>query len=332
VIALTVVVALAFAFVLGVSDAPNATAALVGTHAARYRPAAAFSFVFHVAGGVLGGSAVAVTIGTLLDLTGNDLVVAYAAGCLAAVVFTLLAARVGLPTSASFGLVGGLVGAGLVSGGLGAVAWGGVEGLRPTGVGGILAWMVVSPLIGVVLAAALRAAMSRALRRVTRRALGPIRAGIWISAAAVAFSDGTNDGQKAMGVITGALVAGGAQARFSIPTWARLTVAVVLATGTAVGGRRLIRTVGRRLYRQRSPDGLAAQCASAISVLTAAALGAPVSTASVVAGSVVGVGLAQRRRHVHWPVVRSTLSAWCLTLPVCAALGAAAVPLLRVVA
>ena len=319
-----VVVALAFAFVLGVSDAPNASAALVGTGTARYGPAMVFSFVFHLVGGLISGTAVAATVVGMIDVSGRDAGAAYAAGALAAVVFVITATRLGLPTSASFGLVGGLVGAAFVAGGASAIEWGGIDGFRPHGVLGALVAMLVSPFIGAAAGAAARWMLARSLRRATRRMLGPVRGGMWVAAALVALSDGSNDGQKAMAVVAGALVADGSLRHFAIPWWVRVSVALVLAAGTALGGRKLIRTVGRRLYRERQLDGLAAQAGAAFAVLGAAWAGAPVSTSSVVTASVVGVGLERRSRHVHWPLVGRTVTAWLVTVPVCAVLGALA--------
>jgi inorganic phosphate transporter, PiT family len=319
-----VVVALTFAFVLGVSDAPNASAALVGTGTARYGPAMVFSFVFHVAGGLVGGTAVAATVVGMIDVAGPDAGAAYTAGALAAVVFVLAATRLGLPTSASFGLVGGLVGAALVAGGTSAIEWGGIDGLRPHGVLGALVAMVASPFIGAAAGASARALLAVSLRRATRRMLGPVRGGMWVAAGLVALSDGSNDGQKAMAIVAGSLVADGSLRHLAIPWWTRVTVAIVLAAGTALGGRRLIRTVGRRLYRQRQLDGLAAQAGAAFAVLGAGWAGAPVSTSSVVTASVVGVGVERRSHHVRWPLVGKTVAAWLVTVPVCGVLGALA--------
>jgi len=127
-----------------------------------------------------------------------------------------------------------------------------------------------------------------------------------------------------MAVVGGALVADGSLQAFAVPWWARLGVALVLAAGTALGGRKLIRTVGRRLYRQRQLDGLAAQAGAALAVIGAGWAGAPVSTSSVVTASVVGVGLEQRSRHVRWPLVCLSVTAWRVIGPVCSVLGALA--------
>jgi PiT family inorganic phosphate transporter len=317
-----IVAALGLAFVLGVSDAPNATSALVATRTAAYRTAAAFAFVFHLAGALLGGTAVAVTVNGLIDVGAGDVPAAYAAGCLAAVLFVAGATRLGIPTSASFGLVAGLVGAALVAGGIGAVEWGGLDGLHPVGTLGVLIGLVVSPFLGLGVAWVARRLIGIGLRRASRRALGPVRATIWIGAAAVAVSDGTNDGQKAMGIAAGVLLATGSLQGFSIPLWVRASVAVTLALGTAIGGRRIVRTVGIGYYRGGPVDGLGSQGSAAGVILGCSALGFPISTSTVVASAVVGVGSDRRFRHVRWRTFGETVSAWVVTIPACTGLGA----------
>jgi PiT family inorganic phosphate transporter len=313
---------LGFAFMLGVSDAPNASASLIAARAASYRSAMAFSFIFHVIGGLLAGQAVAMTMVTLVHLPADLVAIAYLAEGLATISFTLVATRRGIPVSASIGLVGGLAGAAAVIGGWGAIGWGGLEGWRPYGVIGTLAAVVLSPILGAIVAYALRASLQPAAQRATRNSLGLVRSLIWLTAALVALADGSNDGQKAMGLATGLLVAGGTISRFQVPFWVDATVAVTLATGTAVGGRHVVRTVSSRFYRGGPLDGLAAQTAAALAILGASAVGAPVSTSTIVASSMVGVGSARRRHHVRWQMVLRVVSAWLITVPACALLGA----------
>ncbi len=313
---------LGFAFMLGVSDAPNASASLIAARASSYRSAMAFSFILHVVGGLLAGQAVAMTMVTLVHLPADLVAIAYLAGGLATISFTLVATRRGIPVSASIGLVGGLTGAAAVIGGWGAIGWGGLEGWRPYGVIGTLAAVVLSPILGAIVASALRASLQPAAQRATRNSLRPVRALIWLTAALVALADGSNDGQKAMGLATGLLVAGGTISRFQVPFWVDATVAVTLATGTAVGGRHVVRTVASRFYRGGPLDGLAAQTAAALAILGASAVRAPVSTSTIVASSMVGVGVARRRHHVSWPMVLRVVSAWLITVPACALLGA----------
>ena len=141
--------------------------------------------------------------------------------------------------------------------------------------------------------------------------------------AALSFSHGTNDAQKAMGVIAALLLGDGRLRTFSVPLWAKLACAVTLTLGTALGGWRIVRTIGRRIFHLAPIDGFASQTASTVVILAASYAGAPVSTTQVVASSVVGVGVGRRRgRHVRWAVVGSMGLAWLLTLPASAALGA----------
>jgi inorganic phosphate transporter, PiT family len=316
------VVVVGFAFMLGVSDAPNASAVLVASRTASYRHAMAFSFVATAVGGLVAGEAVARTMMSLVHVSATQLPLTYLAGGVAAVVFTIALTRRGIPTSASIALVGGLAGAAVVQGGWQAVGWGGLHGIRPYGVIGSLLAILLSPVLGGLVAAGLRRWLGRALPRATRDVARWLRATIWLTAGLVGLADGSNDGQKAMGLITALLVAAGTIRSFVVPFWVTALVALVLATGTAAGGRRIVRTVSSRFYRGGLLDGLAAQTASAVVILGAGTLGAPVSTSSVVASGMVGVGAARRRRHVHWPTVRLVLTAWVITTPACAVLGA----------
>ncbi len=326
---LAVLVVLGFAFMLGVSDAPNASAALLAARATSYRGAISFAFIFHVLGGVLAGQAVAATMVTLVRVPPSAVPGTYLAGGIATIGFTWLATRRGIPVSASIGLVGGLAGAAAVVGGWTAVGWGGLHGWRPYGVIGTLAAVLVSPLLGVVVAGALRRALEPVAQRATRSSLRPMRGLIWLTAGLVAVADGSNDGQKAMGLVTGLLVASGALSRFSVPPWVTAVVAVVLATGTALGGRQIIRTVSSRFYGGGPLDGLAAQAGSAFVILGASYAGAPVSTSTIVASGMVGVGAVRRRRHVRWPTVSRVVAAWLVTVPACALIGASLVALAR---
>jgi len=314
-------VVVVFAFVLGVSDAPNASAVLIASRGASYRRAMAFSFVLHAAGGLLAGQAVALTMTSVVRVSAAQLPGTYLAGSVAGLVFTLVLVRRGVPVSASIAIVGGLAGAAAVEAGWHAVGWGGFRGARPYGVLGTLLAIFVSPVIGGLLAGALRRLLGRLLRRASRDVLRTLRGMIWVSAGLVGLADGSNDGQKAMGLATGVLLASGSIRHFAVPLWVTATVAFALAAGTAFGGRRIVRTVSSRLYRGGPLDGVAAQSASAVAILGAGFLGAPVSTSTVVASSMVGVGAAQRHRHVHWPTVRTVITAWVATVPACAMLG-----------
>ena len=181
---------------------------------------------------------------------------------------------------------------------------------------------------GVALAA-VRALRSTG-RRATRRWNDPVRAGQWVTAAALAFSHGANDAQKAAGVVAALLLADGRIAELAPPTWVELASALALTVGTAFGGWRIVKTVGRRIYRIRPVDGLASGGAAAGVILGASLVGGPVSTTQVVASSVVGVGGGRRRwHHVHWAIVRHMSLAWLITMPATAALAAVALVVWR---
>ena len=321
-VAVLVVLAVAFDVSNGFHDSSNVTAALVGTGAATPLAAVTLSAVFNLLGPVVAGTAVADTVGGIVKVEPSGTLGVLVAAVTAALTWNLLTWWWGLPSSSSHALVGGLVGAAAVGGGVQAVNWGGLSSLHPSGVLGVLAGLALSPVVGVVGGLAAELAGRRALRRASRAVERPVRRAEWPMAAALAFAHGTNDAQKTMGVITLALLVSGGVSTFAVPLWVKALCAGALTFGSALGGWRIARTVGRGIYRIRPLDGLASQGSSAFVIGAAAAVGAPVSTTHVVASSVVGVGTARRWRHVRWPVVREILLAWVVTLPVSAVLGA----------
>jgi inorganic phosphate transporter, PiT family len=238
----------------------------------------------------------------------------------------------GLPCSSGHCLVGALAGAALAQGGVGAVQWGGMHGLRPVGVFGSLIWLLGATVVAVPLAALTIRASRHALRRATRGVVTPIRRGEVVTTATLAFAHGSNDAQKTMGLIALALVAGGRISHFTVPLWVVLVAAAALTIGTTLGGWRVVRTLGRGIYPLRPLEGLASQGSASVIVLAASGAGAPISTTDVVAPAVVGVGAGERWRHVRWLVVREIAVAWLVTLPVAAALAALALPFWRWIA
>jgi inorganic phosphate transporter, PiT family len=324
-LAVAIALALAFATTNGIHDASNAIATLVATRAARPLQAIVLATVFNLLGPFLVGAAVADTIGGIVTVAPSVANMVIASGLAAAVAWNLLTWRLGLPSSSGHALVGGLVGAALAEGGLGAVQLGGLDGIHPVGVFGTLIALAVSPPLGALAALLVIRGLRRALRRGTRRLQPSVRRAQWVTSAGLAFSHGANDAQKSVGVIAALLVADGRIDSLSAaPIWATLACALALTAGTALGGWRIIRTVGRRIYRIQQIDGLASQTASAGVILGASFAGAPTSTTQVVASSVVGIGIGRRRlRHVHWAIVRQIVLAWLITLPAAAALAAA---------
>ncbi|MGO9196209.1 MAG: anion permease [Acidimicrobiales bacterium] len=319
-----------YALINGLHDAGNAIAAPIVTRALRPRSAVAISVIFHVAGALLAGRAVAATVGGVVSLDQHRLVgVALAAMC-GAIVWNVFTFVLGLPCSSGHCLVGALAGAALANAGARAVHWGGMSGLRPSGVLGVLVWLILSAIVAVPVAVGVLWIARRLLRRATREIVPSIRRAEWVTTALLSFAHGSNDAQKAMGLMTLSLVATGHLSSLAVPLWVALLCACSLAFGTSLGGWRVVRTLGRLIYRISPLDGLVSQGSSAGIVLAASLLGAPVSTTDVVAPAVVGVGLGARVHHVGWGVVREIGLSWAVTLPASAVLGALALECWRI--
>jgi PiT family inorganic phosphate transporter len=327
---IAIVAAIAFAFTNGFHDASNAIATLVSTRGARPGQAVALAAVFNMLGPLLVGAAVANTVGGIVAIGQAAAIQVIGAGLVAAVAWNLTTWWQGIPSSSGHALVGGLVGAGLVVGGLDAIRWGGIEDWRPVGVFGTLIVLAISPALGAAAGLLAIRALRRATLRATHRWHRVARAGQWAMSGALAFSHGANDAQKSVGMVAALLLAGGEISHFAPPLWAEVVCAAALTLGTALGGWRIVKTVGRDIYRIDSLDGLSSQSASAAVILGASVLGGPVSTTHVVASSVIGVGGGRRRwRHIHWAVVKAMGFAWVTTIPATALLAALAVTVWR---
>jgi inorganic phosphate transporter, PiT family len=331
VLVLAIAMALAFAVTNGFHDAANAIAALVATRVARPGPAVVLASVGNILGPIILGAAVADTIAGIVTVPSSETVAVIGAGLTAAVVWNTFTWRLGLPSSSSHALVGGLVGAAVFAAGIDAVNWGGLDGWRPVGVLGILIALVISPILGFAAAAVASVLSARALRRASTAVHRPVRRGEWLAAGALAFTHGSNDAAKTMGVIAALLVADDRIASVAdLPLWVKVASGMALTFGTATGGWRIVATIGQRIYRLRPLDGLVSTSSSAAVILASSLVGAPVSTSQVVSSSVVGTGAGRgHRHHVHWAIVREIVLAWCTTLPLSALLGAAFVPLWR---
>lgn len=320
---LAVSLALAFAFTNGFMDAANAIATLVATRAATPFRAILLAAAMNMLGPLLLGAAVASTIAGIVTVPDDETVQVVGAGLTAAVAWNVLAWTRGTPSSSGHALLGGLVGAALFEGGGDAVNWGGFDGVRPVGVLGTLAALAIAPVLGVLAALVTVRVLRLALRRGTRRLREPVVGAEWAMSALLAFSHGANDAQKGVGVIAALLLAAGQTSTLSAPVWATLGSAGALTLGTALGGWKIVKTIGRRIYDIRPVDALSSQTASAVVIFGASIAGAPVSTTHVVASSVVGAGGGRRRwRHVDWTVVREIGVVWLTTIPATAALAA----------
>lgn len=330
-LALAVALAIAFAVTNGLHDAANSIATLVATRAATPGQAIVLASVFNLLGPFVLGAAVADTIGGIVTVSPSEATEVIGCGLAAATGWNLVTWRLGLPSSSGHALVGGLVGAALVAGGAEAVDWGGFDGVHPVGVIGTLVALAISPVLGGLGGLLVIRGLRAIARRATSRWGRPVDRGQWVMSAGLAFSHGANDAQKAVGVIAALLLAAGDIDNLdAVPTWATLACALALTAGTVLGGWRIIRTVGRRIYRIQPIEGLSSQTSSTGVILGASLLGAPTSTSQVVASSVVGIGAGRRRlHHVRWSLVEQMGLAWLVTMPAAAALAAAALGLWR---
>ncbi|MGZ4149582.1 MAG: anion permease [Actinomycetota bacterium] len=317
-----VLMALAFAVTNGFHDAANAIATLVSTRVAKPFAAVAVASVFNLLGPFLVGAAVAETIRSLISVDPADQIAVIGAGLTGAVVWNIATWLRGLPASSSHALIGGLVGA--------AIAAGGVRDVRWEVVVTVLVALAISPFLGFGAAALLEAGSRRALRRATDEVHRPIRRAQWGTSSWLAFSHGANDAQKSVGVLVSLLIAQGWQTSAQAPPWVIFACAFGLTLGTAMGGWRIVKTIGSRIVRLRPLDGLVSQASSAAVILGASFLGWPVSTTQIVSSSVVGTGVGRgRRRHIRWQIVREIALAWLTTLPAAAAIAAVSLPLWR---
>lgn len=325
---LAIIMAFAFALTNGFHDAANSIATLVATRIARPLPAVAMASVFNLLGPLLFGSAVANTVAKLVTVNPAHGVPVIGAGLTGAVVWNTYTWRRNLPSSSSHALVGGLIGAALLDSGPGSVNLGPFHDGHLYGVLGVLIGLVLATTMGFAVALILERILLLATRRASARLRAPVRNVQWATSAFLAFSHGSNDAQKTVGIIAGLLLASGNATTLSAPLPVVLGASIALTVGTALGGWGIIKTVGRRIFPIRSLDGLVSQSSSASVIFVASLVGAPVSTTQVVSSSIVGIGVGRSRwRHVSWEVVREIALAWLTTMPAAAIIAALSLPL-----
>lgn len=316
----TVVLALLFDFSNGWHDCANAVATVVSTRVLRPLTAVLLAGALNVAGAFF-STAVAKMIGggiVFPDAITNVVVAGAMAGAICWNLFTLI---LGLPTSSSHALIGGLVGA--------AVAHGGWAVVQFKGLNKILEAMVLSPLLGFGMGFLIMALVSWSFFRVHRGVATKLFSRLQlVSASFMAFSHGANDAQKVMGVITLALVASGQLTSTEVPTWVIVSCALAMGLGTTVGGWRIIHTLGMKMVKLEPVHGFAAETGAATVLLFTAQFGLPVSTTHTITSSILGVGSTKRLSAVRWGVTTKILSAWIFTLPGAALLGAGAYTIL----
>ena len=309
-----IVLALGFDFLNGIHDSSNIVATMISSRALSPRWALTITAIAEFAGPFIFGVAVAKTIGDEIVLPGTISIAALIAALVSAIVWNLLTWFLGLPSSSSHALIGGLIGAAVADSGWGVIKIAGIEK--------VLFVLFTSPIIGFVFGFFVTRLIMLACWKASPKVNWIFKKGQIVTAIALALSHGTNDAQKSMGIITLGLVTTGFLTKFEVPVWVVILCASMIALGTSVGGWKLIRTLGGKFYRIRPIDGFSAQLTSAMVILGASLLGGPVSTTQVVSSAIMGVGSAERINKVRWGVASEIAIAWLLTIPATALVGA----------
>ena len=315
---LVVITALCFDFTNGFHDTGNAMATSIATGALGPRTAVAISGVLNFVGAFL-SLAVAATIANGLVDTKVVTLTVVAAGLAGGIIWNLVTWLFGIPSSSSHALIGGVIGSVIAASGGSAVLWHGL-------VSKVILPAVFSPIIAALVAATGTYLLYRISRSMTEGARKHgFRIGQIGSACMVSLAHGTNDAQKTMGVITLALIANGTlAAKSNAPIWVIVCCALAISAGTYIGGWRVIRTLGKGLVEIESPQGMAAESASAAIILLSSSFGYSLSTTHVATGSIIGTGLGKRGAEVRWNVAGRMATAWVFTLPSAALVGAGA--------
>lgn len=314
--------ALAAEFTNGVTDAANAIATVVSTRVLSPVQAVLMAGTLNLVGVIVTGTAVATTIGTGIikpEAVGLHTV---AAALLTIIIWSWVAWRFGIPTSETHEMVAGLAGAGLATAGTSVLLW---DGWRK-----VLLGLGISTIAGFILGYLMMLLIYWIFRRARNSSVRMVFGRLQIlSAAFMAFSHGSNDGQKFMGIITMALFVGGFIPTFSVPWWVVLLCGTVMGIGTSVGGWRIIKTMGFGITKLEPVQGFAAETSASIAILVASSMGIPLSTTHSINATILGVGATRRLSAVRWNTTGQIFMTWIITFPVCFALGYVLTLLLR---
>ncbi len=314
VLILVLFLVLAAEFVNGWTDSPNAIATVVATRVLSPLAAVGMAASLNFLGVLVTGTAVAMTIGQGIVRPETISLSVVAAAMLTVVIWSTVAWYYGIPTSESHELIAGLTGAGMAVAGSSVLLW---EGWQK-----VLLGLAFSTVIGFTLSITVMTLLYWVLRRARLTTVRNNFSKLQIfSAALMAFSHGSNDGQKFMGVFALSLVLGGVASEFHVPVWVMLLCGSTMALGTAFGGWRIIRTLGVKLTQLDPVSGFAAETSAAGAILAASAFGLPLSTPHTLPSSIMGVGATRRLSAVRWSVAGNIVATWLITFPVCGVLG-----------
>ncbi len=317
IIAVVILVALLFDFINGFHDAANAIATIVATNVLPPRTAVLMAAFWNFIGMFFFGVAIATTIGKgVIDTAASTTPVIFA-GLLGAIIWNIITWLLGLPTSSSHALIGGLIGSATAASGFGVV--------NMAGVNKILMFIVVAPLAGFLGAVAFTIVVFYIFRKShPLKVNGYFKKLQLVSSSLYSLGHGTNDAQKTMGIITILLLSGGVISTFDVPYWVIFLSHAAIALGTYFGGWRIVKTMGHKITKLRPVHGFCAESAGSVVLIGTAITGIPVSTTHVIAGSIFGVGASKRVSSVRWAVARRIVCAWVLTIPAAAIAGGAA--------
>ncbi|HNF49474.1 MAG TPA: inorganic phosphate transporter [Chitinophagales bacterium] len=308
------VLSLTFDFLNGFNDSANVVATIISSRAMSARAALTLAAVANLIGPFIFGVAVAKTIGHNVADTSSINIYVVIAALMSASMWNVTTWYFGIPSSSSHALIGGIIGAVIMDSGFGAI--------KLKGIYVILIALFTSPVIGFTMGWLIMTITKRLLKNASPKADTALKVGQLPTAIALALSHGTNDAQKTMGIITMGLVVLGFQKEFVVPTWVILCSACAIGLGTALGGWRIIQTLGGKFYKIRPIHSFTSQFASALVIITASFLGGPVSTNQVVSMSIIGAGASDKVSKVRWFVLKEIFTTWILTIPITATLSA----------
>ena len=303
-----------FDFLNGLRDGSNFVATMISTQALSFRKAFGIAAAAEFLGPFIFGVAVARTFGRDIVKPGSITIEVILAALISAIIWNLITWYFSFPSSSTHALLGGMIGAVLVSAG--------VHAIQTTGIGKILLSLFISPPLGLFFGFLIMKAVLRLTRSASPRINGIFRSSQVLTGVVLAFSYGANDAQKTMGLITLGLVITGWLPDFSIPIWVIALSAGAIALGIFLGGQRMVKTLGGKFYKIRPIEGFSSQLSSVGVILGAGLLGGPVSSSQVVTTSILGAGSARRINKVRWQTAGNIAEAWLLTIPICAGLAA----------
>ena len=308
-----IIAAIAFGIANGFNDAANSIATVIGTRTLSPRAAIIMAAFFEFAGAAT-GTAVAMTIGKGIVSAEFLTMSIVLAGVVAIIIWAVAATLYGMPISLTHGLVAGLVGAGMAMGGREVIVWGVLTK--------VLSAVGIAPLLGLAGGFLVMVAILWLFRKSTPEKVRGVFSNLQIfSSAFLAYSHGKNDGQMPIGLISMALMVYSGSGEFHIPFWAVIVSAASISFGTAIGGSRVIKTLGLKMTTLRPVHGFAASASAAAIIEAASRLGIPVSTTHCVSTAIMGVGATKRLSAVRWGIARNIVLTWILTFPACAILG-----------